>query len=88
MVDCDCSEPSCCSDERSSESPNRENVQSVFVGDADDKEEVCEGKYQLVFTSLESLLMDPTWRNMLLSPIYQENLVALVINEAHCVNKW
>ena len=64
------------------------NVQSVFVGDVDDEEEVCEGKYLLVFISLESLLMDPTWRNMLLSPIYQENLVALVIDEAHCVNKW
>ena len=64
------------------------NVQSVFVGDADDEDEVCEGKYQLVFMSPESLLTDPTWRDMLLSPIYQENLVALVIDEAHCVKKW
>jgi len=33
------------------------NVQPVFVGEADDKEV----KYQLVFTSSESLLTDLTW---------------------------
>ena len=37
------------------------NVKSVFVGDVDDEVEVCEGKYLLVFISLESLLMDPMW---------------------------
>ena len=67
------------------------DVRAVFVGDADDDssvDEICEGKYQLVFMSPESLLTDPKWRDMVQSPIYQEKLVALVVDEAHCVKKW
>jgi len=32
--------------------------------------------------------MNKTYRSMLLSPQYQQNLVALVIDEAHCVKTW
>ena len=28
------------------------------------------------------------WRDILQSPIYQQNLVAFVVDEAHCVIKW
>ena len=66
-------------------------MRAVFVGDADNDlsvDEICEGKYQLVFMSPESLLTDPKWRDMVQSPIYQEDLVALVVHEAHCVKKW
>ena len=36
----------------------------------------------------EALLTNETWRDMLLSAVYQENLMALVVDEAHCVKKW
>ena len=32
--------------------------------------------------------MNKTYRSMLLTPQYQQNLVALVIDEAHCVKTW
>jgi len=67
------------------------NVTAVYVGDAKSTEEVrkiCEGEYQLVFMSPESLLQDSTWRDMLLSPVYQQQLIAFVVDEAHCVKKW
>ncbi len=38
--------------------------------------------------SPEALLCDDRWRDMLVSPVYQENLVALIVDEAHCVKKW
>ena len=65
-------------------------MSAVYVGDADSttETEVCEGKYQLVFLSPEALLTNPMWRDMLQSPVYHSNLVALVVDEAHCVKKW
>ena len=65
-------------------------VSAVYVAEADNhtETEVCEGKYQLVYMSPESLLTNPTWRDMLLSDVYQTNLVAFVVDEAHCVKKW
>ena len=42
---------------------------------------MCEGVYQLGFLSPEALLSNETWRDMVPSPVYQENLVAVVIDE-------
>ena len=67
------------------------NLTAVYVGGANSDEEirnVCEGEYQLVYMSPESLLKDSTWRDMLQSPVYQQRLVAFVVDEAHCVKKW
>ena len=46
------------------------------------------GEFSLIFISPESLLTDVKWRDMLLSPIYQDNFIAFVVDEAHCVIKW
>lgn len=71
---------------------NRRRIRAVYTGDLDDSgrttTEISEGKYQLVFVSPEALLTDLNWRDMLQSPNYQENLVAFVVDEAHCVTKW
>lgn len=65
------------------------DISAVYVGDDDVIEtEVCGGKFQLVYLSPEALLTNATWRDMLLSPMYQSNLVALIVDEAHCVKKW
>ena len=66
------------------------NVSAVYAGEAEGETErdICCAKYQLVYLSPEALLNDSRWRDMLLGPVYQERLVALVIDEAHCVKKW
>ena len=46
------------------------------------------GDVQLVFINPESILSDSAWRDMLRAPVYQCNLVALAIDEAHLVEKW
>ncbi len=51
-------------------------------------EEVHEGRHQVIFFSPESLLTEDTWRDMLQSWHYRENLVGFVVDEAHCVKKW
>lgn len=49
---------------------------------------ILHGEYQLVFLIPESMLRDLIWREMFRSDVYQKNLVALVVDEAHCVEKW
>ncbi len=66
------------------------DVTAVYAGEVDDDVEadICTGEYQLVYMSPEALLNDDRWRDMLSNSVYQENLVALVVDEAHCVKKW
>lgn len=67
-------------------------MKCAFVGeeqaDAVVKAGVTTGQYQLVYMSPESLLCVLQWREMLRSEIYQRNLVGVVVDEAHCVEKW
>ena len=63
-----------------------------FIGEAQPdkgvKEKVINGEVQLVYITPESMIETSRYRDMLLSPPYQEKLVALVIDEAHCVKTW
>ena len=65
-------------------------MRTVFVGDCDEEEtaNVCAGSYQLVYLSPKVLLTNEILRDMLLCPVYTNNLVALVVDEAQCVKKW
>ena len=63
-----------------------------FVGSSQDDcaatEAVLSGKVQLVYISPESILNNKNYRGMFRREVYQENLVALVVDEAHCVKLW
>lgn len=67
-------------------------MSAVYVGEASNSEDkiaqIYEGQFQVVFFSPELLLTDETWRDMLQSPLYKENLVGFIVDEAHCVKKW
>ena len=41
-----------------------------------------------IFASPEGLRGTDHWRKTILSDAFQENILALVIDEAHCVAKW
>ena len=73
----------------------KKGINATFVTkehtvDADNSAEATlyEGKYQIVFFSPEALVCENTWREMLQSDVYRENVVAFVIDEAHLVKKW
>ena len=55
---------------------------------SDEKKIAKEGGFQLVFFSPEAIVSTHTWRTVIQSKKYQENVVALVIDEAHCIHKW
>ena len=63
-----------------------------FVGEAQNDESaiaaVLNGEIQLVYISPESLLNNKRFRSMLLKDVFQEKLVALVVDEAHCIQMW
>ena len=59
------------------QSLERKGVKAVFLhsGTCDEtKAGIYEGQYQLLFMSPETLLRDKEWRDILQSPIYQENV--------------
>ena len=61
---------------------------SELQQDLDALHGVREGKYQLVYISLESLLSNAQWKSTLLSTVYQRKFVALIIDKAHCITQW
>uniref|UniRef100_A0A1X7VKG1 Helicase ATP-binding domain-containing protein n=1 Tax=Amphimedon queenslandica TaxID=400682 RepID=A0A1X7VKG1_AMPQE len=69
-----------------------QGIKAVFVGEEQTDEDairsVLTGKVQLVYISPENIMCNPLFRNMILSPLYKEKLVALVVDEAHCVKTW
>ena len=60
-----------------------EDIEGSSTGD-----QVENGEISLVFMSPESMITGCRWREMFRSAIYQENLVDVVVDEAHCVDKW
>ena len=67
-------------------------VKVAFIGkdqtDENIRSNVIAGEYSLVYMSPESMLTNLRYREMFRSVVYQENLVCLAIDEAHCVEKW
>ena len=46
------------------------------------------GKFSLLFAAPEALIDVQGWREMMLSPPLSDQLVAIAVDEAHCVSKW
>ena len=45
-------------------------------------------KYKLLFSAPEAILGTDRWKEMLLKPPLYDEIVAVAIDEAHCVSKW
>lgn len=77
-------------DQRAKYTPT--GMQAEFVGEAQTdpaiKDKVLRGKVQLVFITPESIISSSVYRKMLMSGVYTEKLVAVVVDEAHCVKTW
>jgi len=49
---------------------------------------VIKGEVQLVYISPENIICNQKYRQMLMSPVYKENLIGIAVDEAHCVKTW
>ena len=66
------------------------NAEFVREGQTDPtaRHRVVNGQVQLVFISPENLMCNSQYRGMLRTPCYKSNLVAVAVDEAHCVKVW
>lgn len=53
-----------------------------------DKESVLKGEFQLIYITPESIIENSVFRRMLLSEPYCKRLIALIVDEAHCIKLW
>ena len=67
-------------------------LKTEYVGAAQEDpgviRQVLAGNVQLLFMSPESILNNKHFRGMLLSQHYKKYLVAVAVDEAHCVKSW
>lgn len=56
--------------------------------DKEKLERIYSGHFFVVFISPELLILDLAFREMFRTPVYKNNLVAFVIDEAQCVTQW
>ena len=67
-------------------------LQAEYIGhsqtDVTVRERILKGEVSLVYATPEALIENYRYRSMLLSPVYQEKLVAVVVDEAHTVKLW
>eukprot|EP00731_Ephydatia_muelleri_P011886 Em0006g780a len=61
---------------------------SSEMNDRAQQERILRGEVQVLYIGPELLMLNTLWRDMLTTPVYKENLVAFVVDEAHCVAKW
>ena len=52
------------------------------------EQKLYEGGYQILFFSPEAVVCDDTWREMIQTKVYKDNIIAFIIDEAHLVKKW
>ena len=64
---------------------------AIFVGKCSDDEDIvmdiCDGRFQMVYICPNTFLSDMLERYAAQSPHHHNNLVALIVDEAHCVTK-
>lgn len=64
------------------------NALALVVDGTEETTSVMNGHYQYIFTTPEILLRSKNWSSVFQSKSFQERLVGLIIDEAHCVKKW
>lgn len=69
-----------------------ENMDDEFNVDVDfrfcQEKKLRDGQYHIVFAHPETLISSKYGRELLLSDKYRDNVVAIVIDEAHCIVDW
>lgn len=65
------------------------NAAAVFQGqDEAVLDDIENGIYSLVYTSLESMLATKRWDKNLKSQSFIENCICVAVDEAHCISQW
>ncbi len=63
-------------------------IAAAYVTASSNKKDIQEGKVQVIFVSPETLFCGTQWRRLLCTDLYRANLIAFVVDEAHCIKDW
>ena len=51
-------------------------------------QEIINGEMNIVYSSPEAMLSNNHWREVICSPVYQRSVIAVAVDEAHCITHW
>ena len=66
-------------------------IKASFIGAGQEEanfKEIVNGEMNIVYSSPEAMLASDRWREMICSQVYQNNVVAVAVDEAHCITHW
>ena len=69
----------------------KKGIKASFIGSGQEEanfKEILTGEINIVYSSPEAMLSNDHWHEMVCSPIYQESVVAVAVDEAHCITHW
>ena len=69
----------------------RKGIKASFIGGGQEQanlQKILKGEMNIVYSSPEAVLGNDQWREMVSSPIYQRNVIAVAVDEAHCITHW
>ena len=69
----------------------RKGIKASFIGGGQEEanlQKIFKGEMNIVNSSPEAVLGNEQWREMVSSPIYQRNVIAVAVDEAHCITHW
>ena len=52
------------------------------------EQDILEGRFRLLYSAPEAIFSSDRWKQLLLVPPLSTSVVALAVDEAHCVYKW
>ncbi len=70
---------------------NSVGLKAAYLGNNQTDDVLCaieNGEYTFVFVSPESSLCNNRWRQMFANKTYQERLIGVCVDEAHCITHW
>jgi len=66
-------------------------IKASFIGAGQEEanfKEIVNGEMNIVYLSPEAMLANDRWREMICSQVYQKSVVAVAVDEAHCITHW
>lgn len=69
----------------------KKGIKASFIGSGQEEanfQQIIKGEMNIVYSSPEAMLANDQWRDMVCSVIYQQSVIAVAVDEAHCITHW
>ena len=69
----------------------QKGIKASFIGGGQEEgnlQRILKGEMNIVYSSPEAMMANDQWREMVSSPIYQRSVIAVAVDDAHCITHW